>query len=84
MVRIHQDPPIILKRRRMQVHKNLCLCIRRCSLEQCASSLKIWKSKATEAAVFEGLRCSLEAQKGSFRVVIAFTNRFIEVLQEPT
>jgi len=47
-------------------------------------SLKIWKSKATEAAVFEGLRCSLEAQKGSFRVVIAFTNRFIEVLQEPT
>jgi hypothetical protein len=30
------------------------------------------------------LRCSLKAQKGSFRVVIAFTNRFIEVLQEPT
>ena len=63
MVRIHQDPPIILKRRRMQVHENLCLCIRRCSLEQCASSLKIWKSKATEAAAFEELRCSLKAQK---------------------
>ena len=62
--------------------KNRILGILREELDSLRKELL--EGKATEAAVFEGLRCSLEAQKGSFRVVIAFTNRFIEVLQEPT